>query len=232
MNWWQSIKLGQREFGSYTKVQTIYSQHIRDKSWQYARVPSSKRYLNVGPGTNIDPKFVNVDWQWRPGIDVCLDIANGLGFPDKRFDGIFTEHCLEHVSFQQCVKVAQDFFRILVPGGRLRIIVPDGGLYLDLYQKWKVGDRTPFPYVDPQGQRDLEEDSRYGFTPMMAVNRIFRGYDHRFAWDFETFERLLSHVGFVAIERSSFRQGADAMLLIDSEVRRPQSLFLECRRPA
>ena len=110
--------------------------------------------------------------------------------------------------------------------------MPDGGLYLDRYHAWKTGDRTPFPYVDPQGQRDLEEDSRYGFTPMMAVNRIFRGYEHRCAWDFETFERLLDHVGFTVIKKVSFRQGSDPVLLIDSETRQPQSLYVECRKPA
>jgi predicted SAM-dependent methyltransferase len=230
MRFWQSVKVGQRELGSYTKIQTLYSRCVRDQSWQYAQVPSSKRYLNVGPGPNVDVRFVNVDWHWRPVIDVCLDIANGIGFPDRRFDGIFTEHCLEHVSFQQCVRVIEDFFRVLVPGGILRIIVPDGELYLDLYHSWKRGDRTSFPYVDPQGRRDYEEDSRYGFTPMMAVNRIFRGYEHRFAWDFETLQRVLSHAGFNEIRRVVFREGNDPMLLIDSEVRRPQSLYVESRR--
>lgn len=228
---WQRIKIGSRELGSYSKVQATYSGLIRNKSWQYARVPKAKRYLNVGPGTNIFDQFVNIDWQWRPGIDVCLDIAQGIHFPDKRFLGIFTEHCLEHISHAQCVRVGVDLFRILEPGGRLRIIVPDGGLYLDLYQKWKAGDRPPFPYVDSQGELDLEEDSRLGFTPMMAVNRIFRGYDHRFAWDFDTFEALLRHVGFSEIREVPFRQGGDPVLLVDSETRRPQSLYIECKRP-
>ena len=229
---WQTIRINGRELGSYTKVQTAYSRGIRDKLWQYARVRDEKRYLNVGPGANIDARFVNIDWTWRPGIDVCLDIANGIKFPEARFDGIYTEHCLEHISFAQSVDVAKDFYRMLTPGGRLRIIVPDGGLYLDLYHAWKTGDRTPFPYVDPQGQRDLEEDSRFGFTPMMAVNRIFRGYEHRFAWDFETFEKLLGHVGFKDIRKVSFREGGDPVLLIDSETRRPQSLYVECVKSA
>jgi predicted SAM-dependent methyltransferase len=231
MSFLTSLKIGSREIGSYSRIQTLISGITRNARSQYAGVPSAKRYLKVGPGSNIDPRFVNVDWQWRPGIDVCLDISKGLHFPDARFDGIFTEHCLEHVSFDECVEVARNFFRILVPGGRLRVIVPDGGLYLDLYQKWKSGDHTPFPYLHAEGLRDLEADSRCGFTPMMAVNRIFRGYGHQFGYDYETLEHMLGYVGFVDIRHVSFREGADPVLLIDAEDRRPQSVYVECRKP-
>lgn len=226
-----SLKIGGRELGSFSRIQALVSRCSRNAIYQYARIPAAKRYLNVGPGSNIDPRFVNVDWQWRPGIDVCLDISKGIHFPDARFDGIFTEHCLEHVLFPECVEVARNFFRILAPGGRLRVIVPDGGLYLDLYQQWKSGDRTPFPYLQAEGLRDLDEDSRCGFTPMMAVNRIFRGYEHRFAYDYETLEHLLAYAGFVDIRRVSFLEGADPVLLIDSEIRRTQSVYVECRKP-
>ncbi len=228
---WFKLRIGGRELGSFSKAQAFVSTLTRNTRSQYAAVPATKRYLNVGPGSNIDDRFVNIDWQWRPGMDVCLDISKGIHFPDARFDGIFTEHCLEHISFPECIEVARDFFRMLVPGGRLRVILPDGGLYLDLYQKWKLGDRTPFPYLEAEGLLDLEEDSRCGFTPMMAVNRIFRGYDHRFAYDFETLEHLLGYVGFTDIRRVAFREGEDPVLLIDSETRRPQSVYLECKKP-
>jgi predicted SAM-dependent methyltransferase len=228
---WLARKLGMRPIGSYSRVQGLWSRVLRNKRWQYGSVAREKRYLNVGPGGNIYAEYVNVDWAWRPGVDVCFDICDGIHFEDGRFRGIYTEHCLEHVSYAQFIDVLREFLRLLEPGGRVRIIVPDGGLYLDLYQEWKDGKRPTFPYVDTVGQRDLEEDSRYGFTPMMAVNRIFRGYGHQFAWDFETMANALVHVGFIDVERSEFRRGGDPVMLIDSELRRPQSLFVEARKP-
>ena len=86
-------------------------------------------------------------------------------------------------------------------GRTLKVIVPDSGPYLDLYQKSLAGYQVTFPYLEEVGQRDLDENSRYGFTPMMAINRIFRGYSHRFAYDAETVEGPLAQVGFIYITR-------------------------------
>ena len=110
------------------------------------------------------------------------------------------------------------------------MIVPDGGLYLELYQRARGGAAVKFPYLDQIGRRDLAEDSRYGFTPMMAVNRILRGYGHQFADDADTMGNLLRQAGFVRIETTSFRTGRLPSLLIDSELRAPQSLVMEASR--
>ena len=47
---------------------------------------------------------------------------------------------------------------------------------LDLYQKDKQGETVEFPYVNKQ-------DLQNGFTPIMAVNRVFRNHGHLFAYD-------------------------------------------------
>jgi hypothetical protein len=62
---------------------------------------------------------------------------------------------------------------------------------------------------------------------MMAVNKIFRGYGHRFAYDAETMEGPHVQVGFNHITRFEFRRGRYAPLLIDSELRAPQSFSME-----
>ena len=62
---------------------------------------------------------------------------------------------------------------------------------------------------------------------MMAVNRIFRGYGHRFAYDADTMANLLRQAGFGTVERCEFRRGRYAPLLIDSALRAPQSLVME-----
>jgi hypothetical protein len=65
---------------------------------------------------------------------------------------------------------------------------------------------------------------------MMAVNRIFRGYGHQFCYDYETLRNMLAHVGFTQIEKRSFMEGNMPSLLIDSELRKPQSLYLEATK--
>lgn len=217
-----------RPITSYSKVQGAISPVLRNRRVQLGRaLRKGATYLNVGCGDNAHPDYVNLDYAWNPKIDLCWDIRRGLPFPDDSFEGIFTEHCLEHVTYPDCLEVLKEFKRVLRAGGRLRVVLPDGELYILLYQQHKDGAQVEFPYVDEAGKRDLEEDSRIGFTPMMAVNRIFRGYGHLFAYDADTLAVMLAHCGFREVERRDFRQGRDERLLIDSEWRRPQSFYIE-----
>src|SRR5262245_36602739 len=204
----------------------LASELLRNRAWQLRRVPALP-FVNVGCGRNIRPGFINVDYEWHPDIHLCWDIRRPLPLPDASAEGIFSEHCLEHVTYDDCLPVLRDLRRILKPGGVLRLIVPDGGLYLDLYHRSRQGEKVEFPYVERSGAADLAHDSRFGFTPMLAVNRIFRGYGHVMAYDDETLANLLVAAGFRNVERCSFRKGRKQALLIDTESRAPQSLYLE-----
>lgn len=213
-----------RSFGSYTKIQILYSKLIRNKKIQLNQLKVSKEYLNVGCGPNLSPNFINMDYQWRPNLDLCWDITKGIPINDNEIKGIYTEHCLEHITFYSCQKVINDFFRILQPGGVVRIIVPNAELYIDLYTKSKKEINVKFPYVTGQ---DIEN----GFTPMMSVNRVFRDHEHLFAYDHETLSMMLSKAGFSNITKASFMQGRDNTLLLDSKTRKIESLYIEGSKP-
>jgi len=221
-----------RPLTSYSKVQRLIGAAIRNRSVFAQNTTVSKKLLNVGCGSNIVPEFINLDYAWRPGIDICWDITHPLPFPGDCLTGIFSEHCLEHVSYWDGVGVVLEFFRVLAAGGTVRLIVPDGGRYLDLYHRATLGEVVAFPYIDTVGRADLEEDSRIRFTPMMAVNRIFRGYGHLFAYDFATLASLLEHAGFVDVQQAEYGRGRCPALLVDSTLRAPQSLYIEGTKPA
>lgn len=210
-----------RPITSYTKVQNVVGGVLRGRSFF---VPRTRRraggYVNVGCGTRAVSGFVNLDYHWRPGVDVCWDITRPLPFESDSVQGIFSEHCLEHVPFEACASAIRDFFRVLVPGGNLRLVLPDAELYLDLYARAKNGEDVQFPY------HNVNE------TPMMSVNRIFRNYGHLFAYDVQTLTRLLEGAGFTKIARARFREGRDPQLVIDEESRAVESLYLEATKPA
>ncbi len=210
-----------RPLGSYSRIQILYSRLIRGNRFQLDKLKNNgKRYLNVACGDNAHPDFINLDYQWRPGIELCWDITKGIPFPARSVEGIFIEHCLEHLTYSQCCGVLKEFRRVLQPGGVVRIVVPDAELYLDLYQQSKEGKFIEFPYVS---QQDLQN----GITPMMAVNRVFRDHGHLFAYDAKTLEMMLRNTGFVDIRKESFRTGRDENLMIDSEERKMESLYVE-----
>jgi predicted SAM-dependent methyltransferase len=210
-----------RPLTDYTKVQAVLTRILRGRGGQVTRaLRSGKRLLNLGCGPKITPGFVNLDYQWRPGLDLCWDLHNGIPFPSAYLEGIYTEHCLEHLPFDLCRRTLGEAFRVLKPGGAIRVIVPDAELYVDLYQRAKSG-AVPFPYV---GEEEIAAGT---VTPMMVVNGMFRGHGHLFAYDFMTMKKLLVEAGFSKVERRTYRQGDSAVLLFDSPERQVESLYVE-----
>ncbi len=209
-----------RSLSSYTKVQTAVGSFIRNKKlFINEKELLPKSYLDVGCGPNLHPDFVNLEYQWRPGIDICWDITKKpYPFRDGRFAGIFTEHCLEHISFEDFHKNVAEFYRLLKPGGTVRIIMPDGEIYLDIYQRQKMGEDILMPW-----------QSGY-ISPMARINGIFRKYGHQFIYDFETVRIILDGAGFKNIRKLGYKQGDDPNLLIDSEWRKDESLYIEAKK--
>lgn len=56
--------------------------------------------------------------------DSDVDISQPLPYADESVSFVFIEHCLEHVTARQGFGFMQEAFRILRPGGTLRICVP------------------------------------------------------------------------------------------------------------
>lgn len=214
-----------RSLESYSKIQMQYSEIIRNKKFQLNKLAiTPKRYLNISCGPNITKEFINLDYHWRPTLDICWDITRGIPINENFMKGIFTEHCLEHVSFSSCQKVINDFYGILQPGGIVRIVVPDAEIYIDLYTKSKLGEVVEF-------SDSTVQEIETGFTPIMAVNQVFRNHGHLFAYDYETLSMMLSKEGFVSITKESFMKGRDNALLIDSDSRKTESLYVEALKP-
>lgn len=200
------------------KRRTIYSRLIRNRSTQLKRLNPSIKYLNAGCGEKQRPAFINLEYWWHPGIDLCWDVTNRLPFEDDSLEGVFTEHCLEHLSLNGAKAALREFRRIIRPGGVCRIVLPNAGLYLDTYAKWKQGERAAFPF---------DRTSEPNWTPMAEVNLVMRRDGYLYGYDPETVKILLLDAGFGEAEETSYLKGRDSHLLIDSEDRACESLYVE-----
>ncbi len=209
-----------RNISDYTRVQHAYSALIRNKRIQISRMNGrDKEYLNVGCGPNPNDDFINMDYFWHPKIDLCWDVTKPFPFTSSSFNGIYTEHCLEHVAFSQCRLALKEFHRLLKPGGILRIILPDAGKYLKLYNQSLNGESVSFPYSN--------EDDPNIYSPIVSVNRVFRNYGHQFAYDSEILSVILKDAGFTEVKEVEFMVGKDSTMLIDTESRKGESLYIE-----
>lgn len=197
--------------------------------------PAAKNYLNVGSGDDVVEGFLNVDvypfpLPWcRPRSYFGSDLRHPLRIDAATIDGVFSEHTLEHLTYDQAAALLRECFRVMKPSARIRVIVPDLALFLRAYS---AGDETWFREWERLmflESTDAERARRTLLTPLQAVSFVTQEYGHRSAWDFETMKRYLELAGFSDVQRRAFREGEDAHLLRDLEAddRRFVSLYIE-----
>lgn len=90
--------------------------------------------LEIGPGRNP----LNAGWDQLdvlPGRTYHAEWGEGgLPIQDNQYDFIFASHVLEHVAWFNVVNALSEAYRILVPGGKLQIWVPD---FRVIVQSWR-----------------------------------------------------------------------------------------------
>jgi predicted SAM-dependent methyltransferase len=102
------------------------------------------RLLNLGCGSRYHPDWVNVNFHSTgPGV-MAIDLVGRLPFADREFDAVYHSHLLEHLPKHKVPFFLQECYRVLKPGGILRVVVPDlekiCRLYLDCLERAISGD--------------------------------------------------------------------------------------------
>jgi len=82
-------------------------------------------YLNLGCGGNFDSRWVNVDFEKSGETVIAHNLLNGIPFEDKMFSVVYHSHVLEHFPKDKAAQFVQECYRVLKPGGIIRIAIPD-----------------------------------------------------------------------------------------------------------
>ena len=172
-------------------------------------------YLNLGSGPRgiTSERWINVDGYKDTNVDFLLDFGRQIPFPNCSFDGVFTEHVLEHFTLNEGERIAREMARIIAPGGAMRIVVPDAEKIVRSYLE------SPESLVTWRGE---------GATAMETVNSLFRQrYEHQFLYDWQTIKVMLNRAGFARIELAAFGQGEVSDLVLDDPKYEWESLYVE-----
>lgn len=171
--------------------------------------------LHIGCGPTILPGWVNIDREARaPGVVTDIEPAL-LPYPDRTVSEILAEHVFEHFSFAEEGAVWREMARVLIPGGRLTVEVPDFEwvcrTFLDAQDDWRefylVG------HADHYGGCGRALDQRWGILQTMFFgNQNGAGQFHRSAYTEAKLRALAAKLGFadVRVERL-FNKGGQAL---------------------
>jgi predicted SAM-dependent methyltransferase len=96
--------------------------------------------LNLGCRTRTKPGWLNVDIDPHPGVDIVGDVADLSRFEDGEVSEIYGSHVLEHFPHPQTLGVLKEWARVLEPGGKLYVAVPDFARCVELYHACGLND--------------------------------------------------------------------------------------------
>lgn len=195
------------------------------------------RKLQIGAGHNLHAGWLNTNWfpiRFIQRDYIFLDAGQPMPFPAATFDYVFTEHMIEHVPYLTGQAMLRECFRILKPGGKLRISTPDFAFLIDLM---KPG-LSPLQQSYIDGARSSLPDG-VPTTPATVANNFVRDWGHQFIYDKATLTGCLAAAGFVNITPFEVNQSDDPQLAgIDHADRMPEgflaleSMVFQAQRPA
>jgi predicted SAM-dependent methyltransferase len=159
--------------------------------------------LHLGCGTNILPGWANIDVD-GPSAVLRWDLTQPLPLQTGTVSFIFNEHFIEHITRPQAVALLSECYRLLIPGGVLRISTPSLRKLIDEY----LLNRTT-EWIDVDW---------HPATPCQMMNEAMRLWGHQFLYDETELKTLLYACGFAEIVDVGWR-----------ESRRGELRNLECR---
>lgn len=189
------------------------------------KLSDGENYLNLGCGSNYVDGYINADFFYgfkfwkRTQIkrEWQLDLRYPLECSGDAFDGIFTEHTLEHLYTDDAKKLLRELYRVLKPGALIRITVPDIEKYISFYN----GDYDKI---------DVEAFKTKFKSGCAGIRNITQNYFHYSTWDFEELKKNLEEVGFKEIKKMTFGHTQNEKLNLDLKERAWETLYVEARK--
>lgn len=141
--------------------------------------------LHLACGDIFVPGFKHIDIKLLPHVAIQTSVDKLDMFEDNSVDLVYVCHCLEHFPRRDTQRVLREWYRVLKPGGTLRLAVPDFEAVLQVYQMTK---------------------NLALLLGHLVGGQDYAGNTHYMVFDFTYLSTLLSEVGFRCIRKYDWRQ--------------------------
>lgn len=154
--------------------------------------------LNLGCGRNLLTGWLNADLYSISPLIFQMDASRPFPFPDNSFHYVFSEHMFEHLDLSGQQNMMMECYRILQPGGVLRISTPNFWFLYDLinnpdsyinrkYLEWSYSKFVAYK---------VEIDVDIKDYPVYVVNNFMHDWGHQFIHSNESLTQLGKATGF------------------------------------
>lgn len=166
--------------------------------------------IQFGCGGNRLDGWENYDYE--------VDISNPLPFTDESANAILAEHVLEHINIHQAWNFIEECYRILAPGGILRLAVPC------VSKIFNNSDEDYYAFIKMNGWGDA--------TKKDAVKSIIFNHGHQTIWEQSSLNALVSVLGFsiLSYEPEIMINTLNHHKVIGEKMNNIETIFVDCMK--
>ena len=149
--------------------------------------------LRLGCGHHRLPNWLNIG---LPG-DIEHDLTKRMPLGDETVRFVFSEHFIEHLMQPEGVALLRECWRVLKPGGVVRLSTPDLETIIAEYHAGRITEWLP------------DWAPR---TPCQMINECHHLWGHQFIYNFAELSSVLAECGFVTVSRERWHESGHAEL--------------------
>jgi predicted SAM-dependent methyltransferase len=190
--------------------------------------------LQLGAAGNLLPGWINTDYERGTAPTYFMDAAATFPIGDGLVDYVFSEHMIEHISYPAGNRMLAECFRVMKPGGAIRLATPDLFRIVSLY----------FPN-GPEYEAYEEWAIKFNGLPVNPtpechiINHFVRAWGHTFIYDEPTLRASIVRAGFVDVSRFPMGHSDDTQLrglehhgkVIGEQPNDFETMVLQARKP-
>lgn len=185
-------------------------------------------FINLCSGEVILDEYINIDLDTRADLKLDLE-RNLIPFKENSVDRVVIMSAINYFTYDRASIIIDDIYRILKPGGIIRVGVQDLELiskkYLD--KDYKFFFQTNKNFMQRFHGETLGDKINYFFY---RGGSGIRNKHHKYMWDFNSLKFLFHKSGFEKIENKNYLESS--IPNIDKIDNRAEMFFyLEASKP-
>ena len=202
--------------------------------------------LHAGCETLLMPGWINTDILDIPSITNNYTekfVQSNLGymwpFQYNYFDYIYSEHLIEHLSYEEFKTYIKEAFRCLKPGGVIRTAWPSFEFNIELYlhpEKYQDYIKDHCNRFNISILYDFKDEDM--IPPMFVFNDNFRMWGHQIMYDVPTVMKLFEKFGYKNVHQVEYGKSEHRIFYgIEHDNKRGdkfnrlETVVIECTKP-
>lgn len=197
--------------------------------------------LHCGCGNTRIPGFINADrgdsgWSTE---DIKLDVEKRFPYNDNTIDYIYSEHMIEHLSYEGCKNYISESYRCLKPGGVIRTAFPKIEFLIELYRNPKLYTTYIQKHCEMFNNQLIKDFGSIENIPIQfIIDDHYHMWGHQVMYDIPALKKMFELYGFTSIKECDFGEsdhqifkGIEHSNRMGYECNKLETGIIECTKP-